>query len=50
MNEIATLLNVRFDKKTGRLILEMEVTDPVWKQKILREWQDIKVRMVIDEN
>jgi hypothetical protein len=28
----------------------MEVTDPVWKQKILREWQDINVRLVIDEN
>jgi hypothetical protein len=48
MNEIATLLNVRFDKETGRLILEMEVTDPVWKQKILREWQDINVRLVVD--
>lgn len=47
--EIAKLLNVRVDTKTGRVFLEMEVTDPVWKQKILREWQDVEVKLVIEE-
>ena len=47
--EIAKLLNVRVDTKTGRVFLEMEVTDPVWKQKILREWQDVEVKLVIED-
>jgi len=47
--EIAELLNVRYNKETGQVILEMEVTDPVWKQKILHEWQNMKVRLVLDE-
>ena len=45
--EIAKLLNVRVDKSSGRVFLEMEVFDPVWKQKILREWQDVEVKLVI---
>ena len=48
--EIAELLNVRYNNETGQVILEMEVVDPVWKQKILREWQTMKVKLVIDEN
>jgi len=47
--EIAKLLNVKVDTKTGRVFLEMEVTDPTWKQKILREWQDVEVKLVIEE-
>ena len=47
--DIAELLNVRYNKETGQVILEMEVVDPVWKQKILREWQKMKVKLVIDE-
>jgi len=46
--EIAKLLNVRVDKDSGRVFLEMEVMDPVWKQKILREWQDMEVKLVLD--
>jgi hypothetical protein len=45
--DIAELLNVRYNKETGQVILEMEVTDPVWKQKILREWQNLKVGLII---
>ena len=36
------------DKDSGRVFLEMEVMDPVWKQKILREWQDMEVKLVLD--
>ena len=39
--EIAELLNFRYDDKTGRVILEMEVTDPVWKQKIIKRWGEL---------
>jgi hypothetical protein len=46
--EIAKLLNVKVDKDSGRVFLEMEVMDPVWKQKILREWQDIEVKLVLE--
>jgi len=47
--EIAKLLNVRVDTKSGRVFLEMEVLDPVWKQKILSRWQDFDVKLVIEE-
>ena len=47
--DIAELLNVRYNKETGQVILEMEVTDPVWKQKILREWQTMNVKLVIGQ-
>jgi len=47
--EIAKLLNVRTDTKTGRVFLEMEVLDPVWKQKILSSWQELNVKLVIEE-
>jgi hypothetical protein len=46
---IAKLLNVRYDKNTGRVILEMEVIDPVWKQRILNKWQELNVKLVIEE-
>jgi hypothetical protein len=47
--DIAKLLNVRYNKDTGRVILEMEVIDPVWKQRILKEWQELDVKLVIEE-
>ena len=47
--EIAKLLNVRVDKETGRVFLEMEVLDPVWKQKILSKWQDFDVKLIIED-
>jgi len=47
--EIARLLNVSVDKKTGKVFIEMEVTDPTWKQKILRNWKDKEVVLVIKE-
>lgn len=47
--EIARLLNVSVDTDTGRVFLEMEVTDPTWRQRILREWQDVDVKLVIEE-
>ena len=47
--EIARLLNVSVDTETGQVYLEMEVTDPTWKQRILREWQDVEVKLVITE-
>jgi len=47
--EIARLLNVSVNTKTGQVFLKMEVTDPAWRQRILREWQDIDVKLVIEE-
>jgi len=47
--EIAKLLNVRVDTKTGRVFLEMEVLDSTWKQKILSKWQDLDVKLVIED-
>lgn len=47
--EIARMLNVTYDSETGRVFIEMEVTDPAWKQKILRNWQDLEVRLVVEE-
>jgi len=47
--EIAKLLNVRVDTKTGRVFLEMEVLDPVWKQKILSNWQELEVELIVEE-
>jgi len=46
--EIAILQNIIYDQKTGNLYLKMKVTDPVWKQKILRSWQDLNVKLVIE--
>ena len=47
--EIARLLNVRVDTETGKVYVEMEVTDPTWKQKILRNWKNLEVRLVVEE-
>jgi hypothetical protein len=49
MTDIATLLNVRYDSDTGKMILEMEVIDPVIKQKILREVDKLEVKLVLQE-
>jgi len=49
MTDIATLLNVRYDSETGKMILEMEVIDPVIKQKILREVDKLEVKLVLQE-
>jgi putative FmdB family regulatory protein len=46
---IAKLLNVQYDSSTGRLFLKMEVLDPVWKQKFLKEWQDLDITLTIEE-
>lgn len=48
--EVARLLNVKVNTDTGQVFLEMEVTDPTWKQRILREWQDVEVKLVIENN
>ncbi len=47
--EIARLLNVKVNTDTGQVFLEMEVTDPAWKQRILREWQEVEVKLVIEK-
>lgn len=46
---IARLLNVTYDDQTGRVFIQMEVTDPVWKQKIMREWQDLEVSLIVED-
>jgi len=47
--EIARLLNVKVNTDTGQVYLEMEVTDPTWRQRIIREWQNMDVKLVIDD-
>lgn len=47
--EIAKLLNVKVNTDTGQVFLEMEVTDPVWKQKVLRRWQNVNVKIILEE-
>lgn len=49
MINIAKLLNVTIDKKTGQVFLEMEVIDPTWKQKILKNWKTKEVFLTIKE-
>jgi hypothetical protein len=47
--EIAELQTVIYDDETGEVFLRMKVTDPVWRQKILRNWQELNVRLVVEE-
>jgi len=47
--EIAKMYNVRYNDEDGRVFIEMEVTDPAWRQKILRNWKDLEVKLVIEE-
>jgi hypothetical protein len=47
--EIAKLQTVIYDDETGDVFLKMKVTDPVWRQKILRRWQDLNVKLIIEE-
>lgn len=46
--EVARLLNKAYDNKTGRLLLTFEVTDPVLRQKLMRE--EVIARLVLEEN
>lgn len=41
-------MNVKYNSDTGEMFLEMKVTDPVWKQKFLKEWQELDVSLVIE--
>jgi len=45
--EVARLLNKTYDTDTGRLLLTFEVTDPVLRQKLLRE--EMTARLVLEE-
>lgn len=47
--EIAKLYNVRYNDEDGKVFVEMEIIDPAWKQKILRNWEDLEVNLVIEE-
>lgn len=44
--EIAKLLNIKYDLDTDRVFLTMEITDPVWKQKILHERDKFEVKII----
>ncbi len=46
--DIAKLLNVSYNTKTGQVFLTMEVLDPVWKQKFLHHWQDLDVKLTVN--
>ena len=47
--KIAKLMNVKYDNETGEMYLEMKVIDPVWKQKLLKSWQELNVKLVVEE-
>ena len=47
--EIAELYTVIYDDETGDVFLKMKVIDPVWRQKILRNWQDLDVKLIVEE-
>lgn len=45
--EVARLLNKTYNNETGRLLLTFEVTDPVLRQKLMRE--EVVARLVLEE-
>lgn len=47
--EIAKMLNVRIDTKTGQVFIEMEIIDPTYKQKIMRNWEELEVKLVVEK-
>ena len=47
--EIAELYTVTYDKETGDVFLKMKVIDPVWRQRLLRDWQDLNVKLIVEE-
>lgn len=47
--EIAELYTVIYDSDTGELFLKFKVVDPVWRQKILREWEDYRFKLIIED-
>jgi len=47
--KIAKLMNVKYNSETGEMFLEMKVIDPVWKQKLLNNWQELNVKLVVEE-
>ena len=51
MNEVdvAEIFNYIYDEETGDLYLKFKVIDPVWKQKILREYDKWVFKLVIGE-
>jgi len=46
--EVARLLHKTYDDETGRLLLTFEVTDPVLRQKLMRE--EVVARLVLEES
>jgi len=46
--EIAKLFNISYNNETGEMFLKFQVVDPVWKQKILREQNDVEIKLVIN--
>jgi len=51
MNEvdIARMMNVTYDNKTGQVFITMEVTDPAWRQRLMRDWENLEVKLVVEE-
>lgn len=47
--DIAKMINFSYDNKTGKVFITMEVIDPTWKSKIMREFDKLEVKLVIEE-
>lgn len=47
--DVAEIFNFIYDEDSGDLYLKFKVIDPVWKQKILREWGKWIFKLVIEE-
>jgi len=47
--KIAELLNVTYNTETGDVFIQMKITDPVWRQKFLSDWQKLDVQLIVKE-
>ena len=47
--DIARMMNVTYDNETGQVFITMEVTDPVWRQRLMRDWENLEVKLVVEE-
>lgn len=48
MQQVARMVNLRYNDETGQVFVLMEVTDPAMKADLLRG--DVVARLVIDED
>ena len=50
ISELSKILNVIYDNKTGQVMITVEILDPVWKQKFLRKFDKLNVKLIVEDN